>query len=514
MSQSSRSFQRRVPQWTATWLLGIWIGGTALLPSAAAEEQLEIKLPAPLSIAEVVQTSWDGAAVATGRDDVAAEHTRALEQRVAALEQYLRDQSRATPASAQESLVVGGGGLGDASMAGDAVANECKQLEIITKPTYKWRGRIFVDSINYDNDGDTAAFFVADREDEFGFDTVRIGVQGDIYENIAYVFEVEFEGTEVDFKDVFAEMHSLPLIGTFRAGHFKEPVGLEELTSSRFKTFMEQSYATLAFAPSRNYGVMIFNDLDPCQDATWFLGAFRHESDDSPDGIATERSDSNDWSLSSRLAWLPYYDEPSAGRYLVHLGSSYSYRNAADAAEFETGAYLGNQDPIGVGAAAVNDDWNQLGLEAAVVWGALSVQSEYFHAFVTSGEEYHGAYVQMSYFLTGEHRGYKKEAKAFDRVHPFEPAFWIDTCRGCSSGRGAWELTTGYSYVNLEDGADIAAADQERALVNGLVCGVNWYLNPYSRVMFNYNYEVSDFVNAGTPDSQANIFGARWQVDW
>jgi len=389
-----------------------------------------------------------------------------------------------------------------------------KKIDIIDKPTYKWRGRIFVDGISYDDDEETSEFFGADRDNEFGFDTARLGLQGDIYENITYVLEVEFEGTEVDFKDVFAEMHSLPAIGHIRAGHFKEPIGLEELASSRFDTFMEQSYATLTFAPSRNYGVMLFNHLDASQNAAWYLGAFRHESDDSPTGIATQRDDQNDWSLDSRLAWLPYYDEPSEGRYFVHLGSSYSYRNASEAAEFGTGAYVGNQDPVGVGALAVNDDWNQVGLESAVVWGAFSLQSEYFHAFVTSGEEYHGAYVQASYFLTGEHRGYKKENMFFDRVHPFEPAFLIDTLQGCCWGRGAWELTAGYSYVDLEDGADVAAADAERAFVDGLICGLNWHLNPYSRLMFNYNHEITDFVNAGTPDSDANIFGVRWQVDW
>jgi phosphate-selective porin OprO/OprP len=382
------------------------------------------------------------------------------------------------------------------------------------KPTWKWRGRLYVDGITYDDDNATADFFNTDRENEFGFDTARLGVQGDIYENIRYQLEVEFEGTEVDFKDAFAEMHSLPVIGTFRAGHFKEPIGLEELTSSRFDTFMEQSYATATFAPARNYGGMIYNSLDPCDDATWFLGVFRHESDDSPDGRATQRDDRNDWSLASRFAFLPYYDEPSGGRYLVHLGGSYSYRNSADDAEFETGAYVGNQAPIGVGAVAENDTWNQFGGEFAVVWGALSFQSEYFHAFVTSGEEYSGAYAQVSYFLTGEHRGYDKSSKTFSRVHPFEPMFWIETWNGCCCGAGAWEVAAGYSYVDLEDGEDIAAGDQERAFVDGFVVGLNWYLNPYSRVMFNYNFESTDFVNGGTPDGDANIFGVRWAVDW
>lgn len=447
----------------------------------------------------LAQTSWDGQSVMP--DSVApTEREASLAARVDALERYVRGLDVST-ISMQEPLPAG-------------AEPACKEVPIITRPTWRWRGRIFVDGISYDDDDDVTDFFGVDRENEFGFDTARLGVQGDIYENITYVLEVEFEGTETDFKDVYIQMHSMPGVGHLRAGHFKEPIGLEELTSSRFDTFMEQSYATLTFAPSRNYGVMIFNHLDACEDATWFLGTFRHESDDSPSGIATQRDDRNDWSLSSRFAWLPYYDEPSDGRYLVHMGASYSYRNAAEAAAFETGAYVGNQDPIGVGALAENDTWNQVGAEFAVVWGAISFQSEYFHAFVTSGEEYKGAYAQVSYFLTGEHRGYEKEAKAFYRVQPFEPMFWIDTWNGCCCGLGAWELTAGYSFVDLEDGEDIAAGDQERAFVDGFIVGVNWYLNPYSRIMFNYNLESTDFVNGGTPDGDANIFGVRWAVDW
>ena len=466
---------------------------------------------APLPDYLEAENSWDEPAVvltppADGSRQVESEPS--LAERVEALERYLREQDQVKSDSAD-------GALPEAQGAEDkGQGHTLKKIDVIIKPTHKWRGRIFLDGISYDDDDATAEFFGTDRENEFGFDTVRLGIQGDIYENIAYVLEVEFEGTEVDFKDVFAEIHSLPLIGRIRAGHFKEPIGLEELTSSRYDTFMEQSYATLTFAPSRNYGVMIYNHLDACRDATWFLGTFRHESDDSPTAIATQRDDRNDWSLASRFAWLPYYDEPSEGRYFVHLGGSYSYRNAASAAEFGSGAYVGNQPPIGVGALAESDDWNQLGAEFAVVWGAVSIQSEYFHALVTSGEQYQGAYIQLSCFLTGEHRGYSKETKFFDRVHPFEPAFWVDAADGWCCGRGAWELAAAYSFVDLEDGADVATGVEERAFVDGFIVGVNWYLNPYSRVMFNYNLEATDFVDPLTPDSNASIFGVRWQVDW
>ncbi|MEX2317518.1 MAG: porin [Pirellulales bacterium] len=448
----------------------------------------------------VETTSWtDDVTMASERSPATSEAS--LESRVAALEQALRAQN-VSAASAQETLP-----------AAEKAAESCKQVEIITKPTYEWRGRLFVDGVSYDDDDDTTAFFGVDRDNDFGFGTARFGVEGDIFENINYVFELEFEGTEVDFKDVYIEMHSLPGLGHFRAGHFKEPIGLEELTSSRFITFMERSYATTTFTPARKFGVMAFNAIDDCDDATWFLGAFR-DSDDSPNGIATQRDDRNDWSLDSRFVWLPYYDEPSEGRYLVHLGASYSYRNKAEDAEFQSNSYVSNQGPVGVGALADSDDYNQLGAEFLVIWGALSFQSEYFHAFLSSGEQYHGAYAHVSYFLTGEHRGYEKEDKAIYRVHPFEPAFWVDTCGGFCCGRGAWELTAGYSYVDLEDGADITTGTAERAFVDGFIVGMNWYLNPYSRMMFNYNHEMTNFVDAATPDSNANLFGVRWQIDF
>ncbi len=90
---------------------------------------------------------------------------------------------------------------------------------------------------------------------------------------------------------------------------------------------MEKTPATQAFTPSRNFGVMIWDNFDPCWDTTWFAGLFRADSPDSPANTGLWRSDNNDWSFSTRLAWLPFYDEPSKGRYLVHLGGSYSFRH-------------------------------------------------------------------------------------------------------------------------------------------------------------------------------------------
>jgi phosphate-selective porin len=87
-------------------------------------------------------------------------------------------------------------------------------------------------------------------------------------------------------------------------------------------------------------------------------------------------------------------------------------------------------------------------------------------------------------------------------------------------GWGAWEVTCGYSWVNLDDGHDVVAtnpataANRRRGLNNDFVVGLNWYQNAWSRMFFDYELELVDFVDPGVPNSNANIFGIRWQVDW
>ena len=85
---------------------------------------------------------------------------------------------------------------------------------------------------------------------------------------------------------------------------------------------------------------------------------------------------------------------------------------------------------------------------------------------------------------------------------------------------GPWEIALGYSWVNLEDGHDTVATtpanatNRRRGFNNNFVVGVNWYQNAWSRMFFDYEKELVNFVDAGVPSSNADIFGIRWQVDW
>src|SRR6185295_7409221 len=105
-----------------------------------------------------------------------------------------------------------------------------------------------------------------------------------------------------------------------------------------------------------------------------------------------------------------------------------------------------------------------MGLEAAVVLGPFSLTGEYSLASIDgdtgspNDPNFSGYYLQASYFLTGESRGYKK-------------------AQGCF---GAWELAARISSLDLtDDGIDGGQLDD-------LSLGVNWYLNPNTRVMLDY----------------------------
>jgi phosphate-selective porin OprO/OprP len=77
---------------------------------------------------------------------------------------------------------------------------------------------------------------------------------------------------------------------------------------------------------------------------------------------------------------------------------------------------------------------------------------------------------------------------------------------GVCSGVGAWELALRFSMIRLND-ENIAGND-----LHDFTAGVNWYLNPYARVRFNYIRAFLDDLAVGT--SQTDIFGMRLDFEF
>jgi phosphate-selective porin OprO/OprP len=311
-------------------------------------------------------------------------------------------------------------------------------------------------------------------------------------------------------------------------------MGLEHLTDARFLTFMERSAPTRAFAPDRNLGIMLYNYFggpDGTQNWSWFAGLFRGNA---ADNLPAANSDINDWCGTLRVAGLPYYDEATPGRCLLHVGVSGSARRTGGVGgTFGNGlmqGFLGldNRNSLisialgnpPLGAPRSSSEFGVVGLEAAWVRGAFSLQGEYLFSATsdTVGINTNGGYLQASYFLTGENRGYDRRNKAFYRVNPYEPFFRVRTADGIATGIGAWELAARYSYTNLNSvpallGAGVTTVPPTViGTQENITLGVNWYLNPYSRIMCNYVHSISDYSFLGK--SEGDHVGVRLQVDW
>jgi phosphate-selective porin OprO/OprP len=305
---------------------------------------------------------------------------------------------------------------------------------------------------------------------------------------------------------MFIGMRNLGPVGPVTIGHFKEPVSLEQQTSSKYLVFMERSLAEV-FTPARNVGILAFNSvLD--RRLLWQVGVFDRTN---PSGFSFNNDD--DWRVTARLVGVPLYEDE--GERVVHLGFSYSHRFqdrdlmqrfarrpqahlAPFFADTETTIPANNMDIL------VSD--------AAVVWGAASIQGSYSHAFVDShagGDlNFWGANVQASFFLTGEHRDYILGQGRFNRVTPrtrFNPKMgdW-----------GAWQVAARFAYVDLND-----------SMVRGgelwsMTAGLNWYPYPNARVMFNYVHsELRDRDVLGTPvildvDGGSDVAQMRFQLDF
>jgi phosphate-selective porin OprO/OprP len=136
------------------------------------------------------------------------------------------------------------------------------------------------------------------------------------------------------------------------------------------------------------------------------------------------------------------------------------------------------------------DRVNALGPEMLFVYGPFSLQSEYLWLWLDrtahAPARFDGGYIYVSYFLTGENRAVDRDILRPCRIKPYENFFRVRTEDGSiETGKGAWELAYRCSYANLNDVGGGRVVDH--------TFGVNWYLNPYTRLMFNYVHsEVTD----------------------
>ncbi len=361
-------------------------------------------------------------------------------------------------------------------------------------------------------------------QDRLNFRRMRFGVRGDLPSNMEYRIEMEFAGgNNSEFRDAWLGWKELPVLQKLLIGNQKRPYGYDHLNSSRFNVFIERPFVIETFnEDARRPGLTMYGQSDD-EKYIWAYGAYFLENL-TRDGRTI--GDSRQMSVNGRIATSPWYDEASGGRGYFHfaLSGMWGFPDA-DAGAIDQSSNEGrfrtrpearsSSRWLDTGRIAGIDNYAIAGVESILNVGPMQLVGEYQVNSVQrdSGFEdtmFHGGYVYLSYFLTGEHIPYSRSSGTVGRVKPFENFFLVDTCDGGRGhGWGALNVALRYSYLDISD-ADVLGGVGE-----SVTLGLNWWWTPYSRLQFNLIYGDIDQRNvAGVTSGDYVIAGARFAVDF
>lgn len=350
-----------------------------------------------------------------------------------------------------------------------------------TGNSFKLRGRLFFDIAfaDVDTTGRNENYSASEMR------TGRLGVEGSWF-GFEYKAEWDFADDSVEAKDVSIEWDG----GAFSViiGNQKTPNSLEEMTSSRYTTFMERGQLTDAFRLDRRIGVSIISGGDNYSLAAGIFGG-------NPNEDSTGSSLSESMAVSARATFAPINTPDN----VLHLGASVRYYDRGDSGRAirvrsRPGVHLAER-LVDVSTGA--DESNLFGAEVAWISGPFHAHAEYMTEDVDgSADSFHGYFVNVGWFLTGEQRAYRASSGVFRRTSPISPL--------SAGGGGAWELAGRYDYLDTGSGGAQTT----------FTAGINWY--PESHVRFMINAIVADVEGAGARLGEGDFTAiqARAQIDW
>ncbi|MBX3418580.1 MAG: hypothetical protein KF851_13330 [Pirellulaceae bacterium] len=386
-----------------------------------------------------------------------------------------------------------------------------KKFQDARKWTTRLGGHIQMDYIMWAN-ADPA---ITDAQNYFNYRRLRLVADGEGYEQFDFRLQLTLEPGQLyasdqfgspDVKDAYFSITDISGLGRFRVGNFFVPFSLEQVTNDTNNIFLERSIPTQGvFAADREVGVALYNCTDD-ERFTWTFGAF---FDNINDTVKTRFDDNQGLRLSGRLTWLPYYDESSEGRYLVHTGVGILHTQDHDnLVVFRARPQVHRGPFVLVSQPLLADSYTTGNLELAVVRGPVTLQSEAFISQVNllNGETRHtgGAYAHLSYFLTGENRVFEPFGQHGPQFGRNRPHCDLKLKSGCRQW-GAIEAKVRWSYLDL---TQVAGGQY-----NDLSVGFNWYWSDRTRWMFDWIHPMTTADSIfGT--TQSDLLGLRFDVNW
>jgi phosphate-selective porin OprO/OprP len=435
--------------------------------------------------------------------------------------------------------------------------------------SFKPRGRIQWDAGFVSNPDDEPNGGLLTRN--LGFNTrarrIRLGAEGTIPGGFGYKFEMDFANAAVGFGDVILTYAPKDKRYNFIIGNHETWNGLEQISSSRFLSFMERAAFNDAFINTRRIGLSA-GYVNEGGDLRLNAGIFAAHSIDAT-------FDNEGWIAATRAVYSPVL-----GGNQFHFGANYQHRkfqaNNNGTTSGASGAPSTNQLAryrarpftqttdirfVDTGNYAAKSD-NILGLEFAGIFKSLHVAAEgqylrsrgydagdtlnfadsaTFNQFpgglvttlVPGGNpSFMGGYLEAGYYLTGETRGYKNGT--WDRTKVLKPF--------SKGGWGAVQVNGRVDYLDLDDSdlrngfnnnfqTGVAAAslnDTRGGKQLGLLASVVWIPEDYFRMYFQYSHafirggpfiDEVDGVASSTPDLDeekygVDFIGTRAQIDF
>jgi len=306
----------------------------------------------------------------------------------------------------------------------------------------------------------------------------RLGFEGTAFKWFNYRAEVDFAGNAVNITDLYLQYTKIPKT-VVTIGQFKAPFGLESNNSDNYNTFLERGMFTNAFGNAgaeRRIGIgAAWAPKDNINIAAGLFGD--NESISRGSGAAPGES----WGVNGRATWEPLFD---SGK-IIHLGISGYYRKRLKSGDVADAVRLNDRPNVRIDGGNIADSGvitntrslRYGGVEAAGVFGPLTVAGEagrlWLDRFDAVNKSFTGYYGYAAYMLTGETRPFK--GGNFDRIRPFKELG--------NGGLGAFEVALRYDHLDLSDTPVPARAGNE---ASSITAGLDWYFNPYAKLMFNW----------------------------
>ena len=436
--------------------------------------------------------------------------------------------------------------------------------------SFKVRGRLQYDVGYVSNPDDNPNGGLVTRN--LGFNTrarrIRLGAEGTIPGGFGYKAEADFANGSVGFGDVILTYTPTNTQFNVAIGNQETNNGLEQISSSRWSSFIERAAFDDAFVNTRRLGINL-GYVSKAGDLRLNAGLWSGHSIDST-------LDNEGWIGAARAVYAPL-----KGGNQLHFGLNYQHRefqsnnNGATAsgsgqasvnqiARYRARPYSQLTDVrfVDTGNYAAKSD-DIVGLEVAGIFKSLHIAAEgqYLKSnaygtgdtlsnitgantlnlfpgsvatvLVPDGNpSYYGGYIEAGYFLTGETRGYKNGT--WDRTKVLKPF--------SKGGKGAIQLTGRVDYLDLDTGklhqafnnnfatgAFAASNNYTRGGKQiGLQAGLTWIPEDYMRVLLNYSHafvtggtfadEVSGLLSSNPDvadfDYGVDVVQARFQIDF